>query len=826
MKPNMKRFLHILLQPIMLVLLQNVAIAQNWNYIEEGLNSKPTAFCEMDNALVVAFNRYPIKDISDSILVQRWTGDKWEKLPGLLINDSLGFQNRNLEKPRALSLVNNNGILYILVRNYDVPYYNKIYQIYKLENDKWVNIGRLKNVINEKLKLVVLNNKTYCAGNFSGINTLNAKQLISWDGAKWNAVNKASDVLEGSISDVAYHNNALYFAFIDEFKRQSLKYFDGNKFFDVPVPSMINIDYLLGGDELYIHAYDLEMHKYTVLKRDGTGWVNILPNHFKGFYLSAQSSLSWVAFNKGILAVGNFVCGNRAGNFAEYNGTYWKIKDYKNFMADSIYKAGSRLYGFSATKEELNFVTSIDLDFGKIKGVVFKDIDSNCQRSESEATISNMLIAFESMNPHIDITNKTLYAATDSEGAFEMSLPNDSYKVQLLLPDYYKTSSCINSAFVYKMVSNKDTTLSIPIVPTAMLADLAINIAGASSGMKARQGFTEAYDVIVTNIGTIPLENGIVSFKYPSQLKLVKSDPAVSSYTPGELGWKINQLQPDQQIRFRIKLTIPLSVPLNTKLTFKAQTSSDEDFSFSNNGDSIVQEVRAAIDPNNKENFPDGDIRKNVVNEINYTINFQNTGNDYATRVIVTDTFDNSLPLSGVRILAYGPMMPKLTVVNGNVLIWTFNNIMLPDSATDEVNSHGYIKFKSQMRRDLPTGTIIHNKAYITFDYQKPIITNLTRNMLIENDNTAAHIQSTPLEQDEPFVASPNPASNFLVVNFNKDYSNTDLFLIDMLGKVVIRKDIHKNMQNISLDLNTLPQGVYILRTGDGSQLKKIMINK
>lgn len=81
-----------------------------------------------------------------------------------------------------------------------------------------------------------------------------------------------------------------------------------------------------------------------------------------------------------------------------------------------------------------------------------------------------------------------------------------------------------------------------------------------------------------------------------------------------------------------------------------------------------------------------------------YTIRFQNTGNYQADFVRVTDTLSDKLDLTSLRVLATSHKY-ALTVKNKNVLQFEFNPIYLPDSTTNEKESHGFIKFAIRPKR-------------------------------------------------------------------------------------------------------------------------------
>jgi len=62
--------------------------------------------------------------------------------------------------------------------------------------------------------------------------------------------------------------------------------------------------------------------------------------------------------------------------------------------------------------------------------------------------------------------------------------------------------------------------------------------------------------------------------------------------------------------------------------------------------------------------------------------------------------------------------------IENRIATWTFPQINLPDSTSDEAGSHGFIKFKVQRVDGLGVGTQIPNRVGIYFDYNAPVITN------------------------------------------------------------------------------------------------------
>ncbi len=138
------------------------------------------------------------------------------------------------------------------------------------------------------------------------------------------------------------------------------------------------------------------------------------------------------------------------------------------------------------------------------------------------------------------------------------------------------------------------------------------------------------------------------------------------------------------------------------------------------------QQNIGSFDPNDKLAFPIGYddahyIERNT--DIDYLIRFQNTGTDTAFNVYIIDEIDPSLDLSSIRPGASSHPY-QFELVNGNTVRISFNDILLPDSTTNELESHGFIKFKVSQKENLPLGTVIENDAAIYFDFNDPVITN------------------------------------------------------------------------------------------------------
>ncbi len=190
---------------------------------------------------------------------------------------------------------------------------------------------------------------------------------------------------------------------------------------------------------------------------------------------------------------------------------------------------------------------------------------------------------------------------------------------------------------------------------------------------------------------------------------------------------------------------------------------------------------------------------------LEYTIRFQNTGNDTCFNAVVLDTLDDNLDVSTFEML--GASHHYDVSIQGRVLKFTFNNILLPDSTTNEPESHAYINYRIKPKSDLQIGDSICNRADIYFDYEPPVLTNTVVTKIAEAYGIGEN--SYDILKNKVKIA-PNPFSNSTTVYLPEDLSEESTFVIyDMTGRFVKEIPVGKT-KTFTLDKNNLKTGMYI----------------
>jgi uncharacterized delta-60 repeat protein/uncharacterized repeat protein (TIGR01451 family) len=241
-----------------------------------------------------------------------------------------------------------------------------------------------------------------------------------------------------------------------------------------------------------------------------------------------------------------------------------------------------------------------------------------------------------------------------------------------------------------------------------------------------------------------------------------------------------------------------------------------------------------SYDPNDKLAIPFGvgsNRRINPGEEMNYTIRFQNTGTDTAYTVVIVDTLDIAFNVASFTECASSHNY-KLGISGKDkaVLTFTFNNIYLPDSTTDQLLSNGLVSFRISLADNAPLGTVVHNQAHIFFDFNSAIITNetmhtvditvdedLSKGTLVqETYNTPA---STLAQVSESIKIYPNPTEGMITVALSDYNKNSTLEVYSQLGILQRNLTLEKSpVQQVSLE--GLHAGMYIYRILQNGEVK------
>ena len=497
---------------------------------------------------------------------------------------------------------------------------------------------------------------------------------------------------------------------------------------------------------------------------------------------------------------------NSAGGyqFLQLAGTYRIVLGalstghYQSYPASPTYYEVHSTGSCDATREMRFGVEDSSRFMMYISGYVFEDNNNNGVKDAGEPGISGEIVIIDSYT-----------VVTNSLGFYYVVVPVAPYSIS-----YY-----ISSAYA-GYVNTSPTVLNI--VPVAGVLGYANNNFGINDTVEVRNLCAELiplnglnaytrtiYMVRVWNHGTVPMNGEVVMNYDPAFTYDYTSPTGVHDAVAHAITWTFTAI-PAHSYRSYYAYFLPVSAPIGTTVfnSCEATSTSGAEIEYDCNLDTMHQVVGVSYDPNDKLVTPVGVGATGQINpntELAYTIRFQNTGTASAVNVIVKDDLDPDLDVETFELIAASHDVR--TQLYGRSLTFYFDDIMLPDSASNPEGSKGYVKYKIHTNPSLPEGATINNTADIYFDSNPAIHTNTTLNTI------AYKLSIDQLDANIHFQAYPNPFEN--TINFTMDgmqNGKATIILIDLLGNKVLQKDFTatNTFTKIQLQTDQLSNDVYM----------------
>jgi uncharacterized repeat protein (TIGR01451 family) len=360
--------------------------------------------------------------------------------------------------------------------------------------------------------------------------------------------------------------------------------------------------------------------------------------------------------------------------------------------------------------------------FPVMGGTAFYDNNSNGIKDIGEPVKKNFNVALS--NGSFTFTNNLGYyeIGTDSLG---------NYTTTVIPPLHFSSNPL---SFSYNFTTN-DTlvTGNFALQANSTIDSLAIHL----YANRARPGFSFPYYISYENAGTTAL-NPNITFNYDNtKLTYDSSTNAAVVNNGNNLTLAAGSFVPGQQDNFIAYFTVKTTAAIGDSLIGKVVMSANSN----NYTDSNLTVIRGAFDPNDKQATPQLSPSQVASGKyIDYTIRFQNTGNDTAFNIVISDTLNEDLQASTLQMLVSSHSC-KATVKD-NIVFFEFRNILLADKNINEPMSHGFVSFRIQPAATVLPNTIIPNKAAIYFDYNAAVITNTAGTLIKDFTVVPLHLIS------------------------------------------------------------------------------------
>lgn len=452
--------------------------------------------------------------------------------------------------------------------------------------------------------------------------------------------------------------------------------------------------------------------------------------------------------------------------------------------------------------------------------VVIDDVNPDCTIDQTSRYPNNKLVyAFK--NGQLAAMNNT-----DALGNYTFTLDTGTYVIRVASGPY-DIFSCpaADSVVVNALVPNSSYQEDFYLTLTPH-QDLCVDYLNGP----ARPGFDQWHSISYCNYGTDSI-SGSVTLVHDSILTAFDANGTEDSYDPVTFTaiWSFTNLAPGECGTIRFETVTPVGTPLGEILantvTIDPQAN---DIDLENNSMTLANIVTGSYDPNDKQNLIADSTFSGPVyigdDQFHYFIRFQNTGTDTAFTVVVKDELEPNLDITTLQPLAASHAY-NLTIEDERTLVFTFNNILLVDSVTNEPASHGFLSFKIDLVDNLPLGTVIENQAGIYFDFNPPIITNMVVNTISE----PLSVVDAPVFFSSTVFPNPTDASAMLNLSLTQT-DRASVELVDITGKrygMPVRDALYtKGEHLIPLDLEGIPNGLLIVRITVGGEEQSLKLVK
>ncbi len=427
---------------------------------------------------------------------------------------------------------------------------------------------------------------------------------------------------------------------------------------------------------------------------------------------------------------------------------------------------------------------------GTVTGVTYRDLNSNGVRDAAEPQVDVLL--------GIQPGSSFSYSGNDP---YSFCSDIGSYTIGVVQPPLYHSAVPTTRAYSIANQGDQITGMDFAFQPIPGMYDGAVSLWGWNGWI----GNNTLLQLHYTNPGTEPIA-ATLTLDIDAEQSFVSASVDPTTVNGQQVSWDLGILAPGSNGHIAATIHTAITTSPNAPLASTATlVVAENDVEMSNNVDVLQGIATTSFDPNDKQ-VSTMSISPEEVSEqksLEYTIRFQNTGNAPAVNVVIKDSLDADWDLSTFEMV--GATHPFTLTVSNEVAIWTFANIMLPDSSNDPLGSQGSLHYRMAPKSTLLLGDQLSNRADIYFDHNEPVLTNTTVTTVELNTGLIQGERVTSL------VVSPSPSTGVIGLRWSSgEFDRPLLHVLDALGRQV-------HMQRLgfqghgSVDLAHLPDGSYTL---------------
>ncbi len=462
---------------------------------------------------------------------------------------------------------------------------------------------------------------------------------------------------------------------------------------------------------------------------------------------------------------------------------------------------------------------------GTVMGYVFEDLNAN-GIDDGEPRMSGVMV---------DINNSQL-TVTDFYGMYSVDVPFNTPVTVSIYPSPFGYFCGTNQTYYTQTFPPFNGNYTVTVTPGSPVStgnDFGVNNTGgaydvgiynisADAGNQAGMNFYVWMDYKADGN---PTDTCYLRLTFDPLVQFISADVAPATVTNTYVEWAYPPGGVPAFYCMVMEFVLSPSAAAGTVLTWTGTYNCGSPDGCPGN-DTMVRVITVITGPLKQEQnnglnsmnvYHTGDAQEltNADSSFSYVIFFQNTGTDTTYNLTIVDTLspylNNETVSRPFSSDAYQFCMPA-----SNIMIWEFPNINLPDSATDFQHSYGFVQYNIFMKPNLPPGTVIEQRAAVSFNHEEPYITNEVSVSLKEPDDTTG-IGDLLIADVNIY---PNPGSGvFKIVLPEKTGNDYRVKVYDVMGAMVLEKVLAENSTNVfELNIGEHPDGLYFMRIESGEK--------
>ncbi len=355
----------------------------------------------------------------------------------------------------------------------------------------------------------------------------------------------------------------------------------------------------------------------------------------------------------------------------------------------------------------------------------YYDANSNCIKDSAE------LFNYLPMTTEVDSNGIAIDTISATSG-FDYTAygnPGDIYSFRVLSAPAGMSVSCSSGGVITDTIQAGIYNAGAKNLALTCTSATGFDLAEYVSTMCGRHAFES--DILITNANCNP-QSATFTSKFDPKYNFADAYPVPSSVSGNTITWNLGgvaSISAPSHIHFICEVPGTYLTPGDTVNSDYTVNPIAGDVNPGNNSYRREDTVKSSFDPNGMAVSPEGIITSGT--QLQYTIEFENTGNDTAHNIYVMDTLSPNVIPSSMSILASSAVMDVIPFkAGGNSIIkFDFPSIQLLDSSHHN-QCTGMVMFTINTRMGLPIGTTIFNHAGIFFDDNPVVMTGTVENMI------------------------------------------------------------------------------------------------